>query len=275
MKKALSIAGSDCSGGAGIQADLKTFSAHGVFGMSVVVAVVAENTSRVIGFQDVRPDIIRAQIDAVFEDIEVDAVKIGMLSCAETMIAVAEKLKEYKPSWVVADPVMYAKNGCPLMDPGSIETLMEVILPLADVLTPNIPEAEKITGMTIKNLGDMRRAAEAIGGMGPRNALVKGGHADGDAIDVLFDGKELIQFSEQRIETKNTHGTGCTFSSAIASNLALGMTVEEAVRHAKRYVTDAIKYAVPIGKGHGPTNHFYSLYRHGLEKGEDIHENNR
>jgi hydroxymethylpyrimidine/phosphomethylpyrimidine kinase len=269
MKKVLSIAGSDCSGGAGIQADLKTFSAHGVFGMSVVVSVVAENTSRVIDFQDVCPEIVQSQIDAVFEDIEVDAVKIGMLSCMETMRAVADKLRFYKPRGIVVDPVMYAKNGCPLMNPDAIDTLIDVVLPLADVLTPNIPEAEKISGMEIRNLDDMKDSARAIHGLSLRNVLVKGGHASGDAIDVLFDGTGFKYFSAPRVETKNTHGTGCTYSSAIASNLALGLSVEDAVKRAKDYVTTAIKHSLSIGRGHGPTNHFYDLYRHGLRNGDE------
>jgi hydroxymethylpyrimidine/phosphomethylpyrimidine kinase len=272
MKKVLSIAGSDCSGGAGVQADLKTFSAHGVFGMSVIVSVVAENTSRVIGFQDVSLEMIEGQIDAVFEDIEVDAVKIGMLSCAGTMRAVAGKLREYRPPWVVIDPVMYAKNGDALMDPDAIGVLIEEILPLADVVTPNIPEAERIARVSIENEDDMRRSAEAIRKMGPRYALVKGGHSSGDAVDVLFDGTEFYCFSAPRIDTKNTHGTGCTYSSAITSNLALGMPVTQAVRRAKGYVTGAIQNALPIGKGHGPTNHFFDLYKNGLKGVDEDYE---
>jgi hydroxymethylpyrimidine/phosphomethylpyrimidine kinase len=272
MKKVLSIAGSDCSGGAGIQADLKTFSAHGTFGMSVVVSVVAENTSRVINFQDIRQDIVQSQIDAVFEDIEVDAVKIGMLSCAETMRAVADKLSFYRPPWIVVDPVMYAKNGCPLMNPDAIDTLIEAVLPLADVLTPNIPEAEKISGMEIKNLDDMKNSARSICGLSSGNVLVKGGHSEGDAVDVLFDGTDFKYFSAPRVVTKNTHGTGCTYSSAIAANLALGLSVEDAIKRAKDYVTTAIKHSLSIGRGHGPTNHFYDLYKHGLRKGGENYE---
>lgn len=265
MKKVLSIAGSDCSGGAGIQADLKTFSAHGVFGMSVVVSVVAENTSRVIAIQDVTPDMIEKQMDAVFEDIEVDAVKVGMLSTPDCMRAVAAGLKRYAPRNVVIDPVMYAKNGCALMDPNAVGSLIETIVPLAEVLTPNIPEAERIAGMKIGSRADMETAARLIHAMGCRNVLVKGGHAVGDAVDVLFDGTEFRRFEARRIDTRNTHGTGCTFSSAIAANLALGHDVAGAVARAKRYVTTAIEHALPIGKGHGPTHHFYDLYREGLK----------
>lgn len=263
MKKVLSIAGSDCSGGAGIQADLKTFSAHGVFGMAAIASVVAENTFRVIEFQNVRPDIIEKQIDAVFEDIPPDAVKVGMLSCREGMLAVAGKLREWQAQNVVVDPVMYAKNGCPLMEPDSIDTLIAEVVPLADVLTPNIPEAEKISGISIQTRDDMIKAAHLIHKMGCRAVLVKGGHSQGDATDVLFNGKDIYFFSSPRIHTKNTHGTGCTFSSAIAANLANGYPVDEAVRLAKEYITAAIEYSLPIGRGYGPTNHFYKFYKNG------------
>lgn len=267
MKKVLTIAGSDCSGGAGIQADLKTFSAHGVFGMSVIVSVVAENTSRVLAIQDLTPEMIEKQIDAVFEDIGVDAVKVGMLSQPCCMEAVAKKLKEYKPQNVVLDPVMYAKNGCALMNPEAIDTLIEKVIPLADVLTPNIPEAEKISGLQIASAEDMEQAAQIIQQWGAKNVLVKGGHALGDALDILYDGKKFYYFSTERIETKNTHGTGCTYSSAIAANLALGMEMPAAVEQAKHYVTVAIKHSLAIGKGCGPTHHFYELYKNGLAKG--------
>ena len=264
MKKVLSIAGSDCSGGAGIQADLKTFSAHGVFGMTAIVSVVAENTFRVIEFQDVRPDIIEKQIDAVFEDIPPDAVKIGMLSCRESMFSVAGKLREWKPRNVVIDPVMYAKNGYALMHPDAIETLIAEVVPLADLITPNIPEAEKMADMTIKNHDEMEQAAKRIYSMGCKAVLVKGGHSEGDATDILYDGREFHYFTSPRIDTKHTHGTGCTYSSAIASNLALEMPLPEAVENAKAYVTTAIAHALGIGKGNGPTHHFYDLYKNGL-----------
>ena len=263
MKKVLTIAGSDCSGGAGIQADLKTFSAHGLFGMSVVVSVVAENTSRVIDIQDVTPDMIKKQIDAIFEDIAVDAVKIGMLSTPECMKAVAEKLVQYKPENIVIDPVMYAKNGCPLMAETAVDSLIEFIIPLADVLTPNIPEAEKIIGKSITNIEEMEAAAREIYEMGCKGVIIKGGHREGSALDVLYDGNEFTHFETERIDTKNTHGTGCTFSSAITSGLALGLSLKEAVARAKEYVTTAIKHSLEIGKGNGPTNHFYKLYKKG------------
>ena len=264
MKKVLSIAGSDCSGGAGIQADLKTFSAHGVFGMSVIVSVVAENTDRVIGIQDVSPDMIGKQMDAVFEDIEVDAVKVGMLSTPDCMEEVAQKLKYYHPANIVVDPVMYAKNGCPLMEPDAIETLIGTVIPLADVLTPNIPEAEKIIRTKIGSITDMEEAAKEICAMGCRAVVVKGGHAAGNAADVLFDGEEICHFDTVRIDTKNTHGTGCTFSAAVASQLARGVNLREAVQKAKDYVTMAIEHSLDIGKGCGPTHHFWHLYQYGL-----------
>lgn len=265
MKKVLSIAGSDCSGGAGIQADLKTFSAHGVFGMSVIVAVVAENTSRVIAIQDITPEMIEQQIDAVFEDIEVDAVKIGMLSTPQCMQAVATKLLEYRPANIVIDPVMYAKNGCPLMEPTAVTALTKLIIPLADVLTPNIPEAEIIADMKITSIADMEEAAKKINTMGCKAVIIKGGHAVGDAHDILYAGDQFYHFTANRIATKNTHGTGCTFSSAIAAQLAVGLPITAAVKVAKDYVTIAIEHALEIGKGHGPTHHFYELYQKGLK----------
>lgn len=264
MKKVLTIAGSDCSGGAGLQADLKTFSAHGVFGMSVVVSVVAENTARVIDIQDVSPKMIEEQIDAVFEDIVPDAVKIGMLDSKECMAAVAGKLREYKPANVVIDPVMYAKNGDPLMEPDAIGTLISEVLPLADVITPNISEANHIADMDIQTVEDMEKAAQAIYDLGCGSVLVKGGHRIADALDVLYDGKEFHHIVEHYVESTSTHGTGCTYSSAIAANLALGYELPEAVRCAKKYVTRAIEHAPGLGNGNGPTNHFYDLYRGGL-----------
>jgi hydroxymethylpyrimidine/phosphomethylpyrimidine kinase len=261
MKHVLSIASSDCSGGAGIQADLKTFAANKVYGMSVIVSVVAENTERVIGVEDLSPSMIESQIDAIFEDISVDAVKIGMLSQSPCMVAVAKKLKQYRPKNIVIDPVMVAKNGYSLMVENAANTLITEILPFADLLTPNIPEAEVLTHTKIVTLADMEKAARTIVSMGPKAVLVKGGHRIGDATDVLYDGKEIYYFPGQRIDTKNTHGTGCTYSAAIASNLALGNSLNEAITKAKNYVTTAIRYSLDIGKGCGPTNHFYELYK--------------
>ena len=260
IKTALTIAGSDCSGGAGVQADLKTMSALGVFGMSVIVSVVAENTAQVISIEDISPKVIEDQIDAVFEDIPPDAVKVGMLSTPACMEAVAGKLRQYRPAHIVVDPVMYAKNGSPLMQESSIDTLIQTVIPAATLLTPNIPEAEKIAGMKIVTPEDMQEAARAIYRMGAGAVLVKGGHYIGDARDILFDGTGFHTYVEKRIDTKNTHGTGCTLSSAIASYLALGEPLPEAVGKAKAYVTGAIEHALPLGKGCGPTNHFFRLW---------------
>jgi len=263
MKTALSIAGSDCSGGAGIQADLKTFSAHGVYGMTVITSVVAENTFRVTDYQDIRTDMIEKQIDDIFDDIPPNAVKIGMLSCRETMLAVSKKLREWKPKNIVVDSVMYAKNGSALMEESAIGTLISEIVPLVDLITPNIPEAEKLAGMEIRNHEDMRQAAKLIHAMGCHAVVVKGGHSEGDAIDILFDGHNFFDYPAPRINTKHTHGTGCTFSSAIAANLALGLAVNDAVENAKKYINEAIINAPKLGKGNGPTHHFYQLYKKG------------
>jgi hydroxymethylpyrimidine/phosphomethylpyrimidine kinase len=184
-----------------------------------------------------------------------------MLSCPETMLAVAEKLRVIKPANVVLDPVMFAKNGCPLMAETAVDTLIKEVIPLADIITPNIPEAEKIAGMKISSIADMGTAARKIHSMGCKAIVVMGGHLAGAALDVLFDGEQMYHFETERINTKNTHGTGCTFSSAIASNLAKGMSIYEAVEKAKSYVTTAIKHALPFGNGNGPTNHFYDLYK--------------
>lgn len=261
MKTILTIAGSDCSGGAGIQADLKTFSAHGLFGMSVVVSVVSENTKEVISVENISQKVIEDQMDAVFNDIFPEAVKIGMLSTPEVMKSVALKLKQYKPKNIVIDPVMYAKNGFPLMDRKNIEALIENIIPLADLLTPNIPEAEEITKSKIKTKEDMEKAAIEISKMGCKSVLIKGGHLEGDALDILYTNNKFYYFNNKRINTKNTHGTGCTLSSAIASNLALGDDISDAVKKGKDYVTLAIENSLNLGSGNGPTNHFYDLYK--------------
>ena len=229
--------------------------------MTVITSVVAENTYRVTDYQDIRSDIIVKQIDDVFMDIPPDAVKIGMLSCKETMLAVAEKIREWKPKNVVVDPVMYAKNGCALMDPMAIDSLIAQVVPLADVVTPNIPEAQKMTSMEIKTHRDMRQAARLIYAMGCKAVVVKGGHGEGEAKDILYDGEDFLEFSSPRIETPHTHGTGCTLSSAIAANLALGNPVYKAVEMAKQYITTAIANAPKLGKGNGPLHHFYKMYK--------------
>lgn len=260
MKKALTIAGSDSGGGAGIQADLKTFAAHGVFGMSVITAVTAQNTVAVVAVQDIAPDIIAKQIEAVLSDIGADGIKIGMVSQAESIKAISRALKPYGIKNIVIDPVMVAKSGYPLLRPEAVEVLRHDLLPLATLLTPNLAEAELLSGVAIQSLADMKEAARAIYQMGPRYVLVKGGHLPGNANDLLFDGREFLVLEGKRIDTPNTHGTGCTLSSAITANLVNGLDMVTAVKQAKQYVTGAIAHSFPLGKGHGPTHHFYELY---------------
>jgi hydroxymethylpyrimidine/phosphomethylpyrimidine kinase len=261
MKKALTIAGSDSSGGAGIQADLKTFSAHGVFGMSVITAVTAQNTQGVFAVQDIDPEVIRKQIEAIFDDIPVDAMKIGMVSQIDTINVIGSTLKKYNPKHIVLDPVMISKSGCHLLQPEARDALIRVLLPIATIVTPNIPEAEVLTGMKIESLKDMESASKRILAMGPKNVLLKGGHSLGDATDILLSDTGMKRLVAKRINTNNTHGTGCTLSAAIASNLAKGYCVEDAVEKAKAYITMAITHSFPIGNGVGPTHHFYELYK--------------
>jgi hydroxymethylpyrimidine/phosphomethylpyrimidine kinase len=266
MKNLLTIAGSDSCGGAGIQADLKTFSAHGTYGMSVITAVTAQNTQGVFAVEDINVGIIEAQIDAIFTDIEVHGVKIGMVSKSETIRAIANKIKQYKPENVVVDPVMISKSGYELLKPEAQEALKTELIPLAYLITPNIPEAEVITGLKIDTIEKMKEAAGLIYKLGAKNVLVKGGHLESSAVDVLYDGEEFHLYEAKRIETKNTHGTGCTLSSAITANLAKGMKISEAIAEAKRYITIAIENSFTLGKGVGPTHHFYTLYKNaGLE----------
>ena len=261
MKKALTIAGSDSSGGAGIQADLKAFSANGVFGMSVITAVTAQNTQGVLAVEDISTEVIQKQIEAIYEDIQVDAVKVVMALRTQTNAAISKQLQKYQAHPVVVDPVMVSKSGFHLLQPDAVKALLDKLLPIATIVTPNIPEAEIMAGMSIKSLKDMEEAAGRIYRMGPRNVLVKGGHLTDQATDVLFDGKEYLRLTAERVPTKNTHGTGCTLSSAIAANLAKGRSIRDAVRDAKAYLTVAIRHALAIGKGVGPTHHFYELYQ--------------
>lgn len=261
MKNVLTIAGSDSSGGAGIQADLKTFAAHGVYGMSVITAITAQNTQGVFAVQDVTPDIIARQLEAIFDDIEVAAVKIGMVSQVETIQVIADKLREYNAKNIVVDPVMISKSGYHLLQPAAESTLVEHLLPLAAIVTPNIPEAEVITGRSITTLADMEAAAREIFALGPQSVLLKGGHLSGDATDVLLAGSQPVYLPSRRINTRNTHGTGCTLSSAIAANIGRGLPVAAAVKAAKEYITLAIEHSLSVGKGVGPTHHFYSLYK--------------
>lgn len=261
MKNLLTIAGSDSSGGAGIQADLKTFAAHGTFGMSVITAVTAQNTCGVTKVQDIDCDVVKAQIEAVFDDIQVDAVKIGMVSSPEIIQTIATCLRKYAPKIIVVDPVMISKSGYPLLAPEACATLIKELLPLATLLTPNIPEAEAISESKIACKEDMLPAAKKIIALGVRNVLVKGGHLSDSADDLLFDGLRETWFIGKHISTKNTHGTGCTLSSSLAANLAKGLPLVEAVRNSKQYVTNAIEHSLSLGKGCGPTHHFFDLYR--------------
>ncbi len=260
-KRVLTIAGSDSGGGAGIQADLKTISALGAFGMSVITALTAQNTLGVQGVFEIPPDFVEKQFDSVLSDIGADAAKTGMLANSAILKAVAKKIREYHIEKLVVDPVMYAKGGAPLLAHEAGETLIKELLPLALVATPNIPEAEALADMTIRTVKDMKQAAKKIVSLGTRNVLIKGGHLEGPATDVLYDGRNFHSFSSERIDTRDTHGTGCTYASAIATGLAQGLSVLEAVERAKRYVTVAIRFALHIGGGQGPTNHMAYLLR--------------
>jgi len=259
MKRVLTIAGSDSGGGAGIQADLKAITLLGGFGMSVLTALTAQNTVAVTSIHEVPLDFIAAQIDAVFSDIGVDAVKTGMLSNTEVVKLVASKMSEYKPAIVVVDPVMVAKSGDPLLAADARKTLAEFLLPEATVVTPNLPEACALVGWEVAMEKEMRIAAKEIHALGPKYVLVKGGHLKGEAVDVLFDGQEFHEFRSPRVETKNVHGTGCTYASAIATYLAQELDVVEAVDAAKRFITEAIRHGFSLGKGHGPTNPYAAV----------------
>lgn len=259
MKAVLSVAGSDCSAGAGIQADLKTFSALNVYGMSVITSVVAENTKRVISVYDLPPDIIKDQINAVFEDIEVSAVKVGMIKSKEIMETVFEALKKNNAANIVCDPVMLAKGGEELMNKTAVEYLKNNVIPCCNVFTPNIPEAEVILNRKIKTEEDMVNAAFNICKLGAKSCLLKGGHYKGEATDILCIDNRIHKFTSKRINTKNTHGTGCTLSSAITALISKGYEVSKAVEKAKNYITGAIENSLDIGKGSGPLNHFYNI----------------
>lgn len=267
MRTALTIAGSDCSGGAGIQADIKTFCAHGVYAMSAITAIVAENTAAVLRVQAVSPDMVAAQLRAVFEDIRVHAVKIGMLPNADCVYAVADALCAYSPAHVVLDPVLCATTGNALAQPQTLQALLERLLPLASVVTPNLPEVRALTGRAVTDAREAQAAAAQLLGAGAGAVLVKGGHASGDqAVDLLYDPSGCRAYAAPRIHTHTTHGTGCTYSSAIAANLALGHSLPQAVRRAKTYVTGAIRHGLSLGRGHGPTNHFYEFFCEDTDK---------
>ena len=262
---ALTIAGSDSSGGAGIQADLKTFSALGVYGASVITALTAQNTQGVSGVHAVPPEFVRAQIDAVSSDLDVRAIKIGMLANEPIIVAIAEALRSWQGPPIVLDPVMVAGSGDPLLDAGAEFALRSHLLPLADVVTPNLPEAARLLGANVATDEQMMvRQGELLLALGPKAVIVKGGHGGGpEAVDLLLDGKNIVRLAADRVMTRNTHGTGCTLASAIAANIAKGMTMLDAVREAKIYLTNALAHAEELGIGHGPgpVHHFYALWQ--------------
>lgn len=262
VRKALTIAGSDSGGGAGIQADLKTFAALGVYGSSVITAITAQNTLGVTAVHEVPTEVIAAQLDAVLGDIGADAAKTGMLSSAPIIATVAAAVRRHGLDRLVVDPVMVAKSGDRLLREDAVAALRAELLPLALIVTPNIPEAETLAGMTIATAEDRREAARRIAAYGPRAVVIKGGHIEGDPIDLLYDGRSFVEIgSGPRIDTPNTHGTGCTFASAIAAELARGEDVEDAVRAAKAYLTEALRASYAIGGGHSPVNHFHAWWK--------------
>ena len=259
MKTALTIAGSDCSGGAGIQADLKTMTMNGVFAMSAITALTAQNTTGVRAIQESTPDFLKQQLDAVFEDIFPDAVKIGMVSSGELVRVIADRLQTHKAKNVVVDPVMVATSGSSLIKNDAVETLTRELLPIATLVTPNIPEAEILSGLTIKTKEDMVAVAKQIGDDYHCAVLLKGGHSVNDANDLLYANGETVWFKGKRIDNPNTHGTGCTLSSAIASNLAKGFTLAESVQRAKEYISGALSAMLDLGQGSGPMMHNFDL----------------
>ena len=259
MKTALTIAGSDCSGGAGIQADIKTMTMHGVYAMSAITALTAQNTTGVRAIQESEPEFLMQQIDAVFEDIYPDAVKIGMVSSSELIYVIADRLKYYGAKNVIIDPVMVASAGSSLMKRNTVQTLIKELLPISTLVTPNIPEAQVLSGMTIESKEDMITAAKQIGNNYHCAVLLKGGHSINDANDLLYANGKLLWFEGKRIDNPNTHGTGCTLSSAIASNLAKGFTLTESVQNAKDYISGALSDMLNLGKGSGPMNHAYLI----------------
>jgi hydroxymethylpyrimidine/phosphomethylpyrimidine kinase len=261
IPKALTIAGSDSGAGAGIQADLKTFSALGVYGTSALTAVTAQNTLGVTKIAALAPSMVAAQIDAVIADIGAQALKTGMLANASIIEVVARKIEEYGLGNVVVDPVMVATSGDLLLRKNAVAALRSRLIPLATIATPNIPEAEALTGLSLRGADDFAEAARRIIAMGAQNVVIKGGHRQGQAVDLYYDGRRFRALHAPRIRTKNTHGTGCTFSAAIAAYLARGEKIEAAVVLAKKYITRAIAKAFPLGSGHGPVNHFYRTWK--------------
>lgn len=264
--KAMTVAGSDSGGGAGIQADLKTFAALGVYGTSAITAVTAQNTRGVFAVAEVPEEVVALQIDVVLEDIGADAAKTGMLSSASIVETVASRFEAWGIDNLVVDPVMVAKGGETLLQQAAVEAVKRYLLPLALVVTPNVPEAEILSGMTIDSVTGAREAARAIAALGSRYVIVKGGHLSGDATDIVFDGAVFTEFSARRIDTPNTHGTGCTFSAAIAALLARGLAPLEAIGEAKRWLTEAIRESYAIGAGHSPVNHFHAVDLSGVRE---------
>lgn len=259
MRTALTIAGSDCSGGAGIQADLKTMTMNGVYAMSAITALTAQNTTGVRAIQESMPEFLEQQLDAVFEDIFPDAVKIGMVSSSELIRVISDRLRYHKAKNIVVDPVMVATSGSSLMKTDAVQTLIEELLPMATLITPNIPETQVLSGMTVESKEDMLSAAKFIGNTYGCAVLLKGGHSVNDANDLLYDNGEMVWFEGKRINNPNTHGTGCTLSSAIASNLAKGYELAVSVRMAKEYISDALSAQLDLGQGSGPMMHNFGL----------------
>lgn len=259
MKTALSIAGSDCSGGAGIQADIKTMTMNGVYAMSAITALTAQNTTGVTGISEVTPEFLALQLDSIFTDIRPDAVKIGMVASSDLIKVIASKLKEYGAENIVVDPVMVATSGSALIKNDAVETMVKELLPISALVTPNIPEAEILSGMVIKIEEEMLAAAKKIGDDYGCAVLLKGGHSINDANDLLYADGEFKWFYGKRIDNSNTHGTGCTLSSAIASNLAKGYPLDEAVKRAKEYISGALEAMLDLGKGSGPMKHNFDL----------------
>ena len=260
MKTALTIAGSDCSGGAGIQADLKTMTMNGVYAMSAITAMTAQNTTGVFAIQESTPEFLKQQIDAVFEDIYPDAVKIGMVASADLIRVIADRLKHHHAKNIVVDPVMVSTTGSALMEKTALQTLTNDLLPMATLVTPNIPEAQVLSGMSISSKADMLAAAKQIGDACHCAVLLKGGHSINDANDLLWVDGKAIWFEGKRIDNPNTHGTGCTLSSAIAANLAKGFSLEDSIWRAKEYISGALAAMLDLGKGSGPMNHAFDLH---------------
>jgi len=258
MAVALTIAGSDSGGGAGIQADLKTFAVLGVHGTSAITAITAQNTTGVTDILELPTSLIREQIAVVVDDIGVQAAKTGMLSSAAIIATVADAVERYGILNLVVDPVMVAKGGAKLLRDDAVAAMRDRLMPLAAVVTPNLPEAQVLLRREITTLDERRRAARELVAMGARSAVVKGGHAEGDVVDVFFDGKQLIELTAERIKTPNTHGSGCVFSAAITAGIALGIEPLEAVRQAKAFITQAIAHSIEIGHGHGPVNPWFA-----------------